>query len=277
MTQHFTGKRLESPRLNAELLLSYVLGLQRIELYTQFDKPVAEPHLDKLHELVKRAGKGEPIAYLTGRCEFYSLEFEVNRDCMIPRPETELLVERAVEFLRNRPGRQLVCDLCTGCGCIGIAITKNFPEAEIIATDISETALAVAANNVEKYKLGQHIKLLCGDLFGPLLPQLDIEKFDLIACNPPYVSKTEYEKLDKGVKDFEPKQALYAGIDGLSVYRRICKNVGDYLKPDGALMLEVGYSQAQAVRQLLEDKKTFALITIEKDYHNNDRIVIAKR
>jgi len=277
MSQHFTDKGLESPRLNAELLLSHVLGLQRIELYTQFDKPVAKSELDKLHELVKRSGEGEPIAYLTGRCEFYSHEFEVNRDCLIPRPETELLVERAVEFLRNRPGRRLVCDLCTGCGCIAIAIAKSRPDTRLIATDISETALSVAAKNVEKYKLGQRIKLLCGDLFEPLIPQLDIEKFDLLVCNPPYVSKAEYEKLDKGIKNFEPREALYAGIDGLDVYRRICEKAKDFLKKDAALMLEVGYNQAQAVKHLLEDTGVFADIKIEKDYQNNDRIVIAKK
>jgi release factor glutamine methyltransferase len=196
---------------------------------------------------------------------------------MIPRPETELLVEQAVKFLRNRPGRQLVCDLCTGCGCIAIAITKNFNDAEIIATDISDSVLAVAAKNIEKHKFNERIRLLCGDLFEPLIPQLDIETFDLLVCNPPYVSAPEYEKLDKCIKNFEPKEALYAGIDGLDIYRRICERLTVFLKPDAAVILEVGYSQGQVVKQLLEDTETFTDIKIEKDYHNNDRIVIAKR
>jgi len=251
--------------------------MKRIELYTQFDKPVTKPQLDQLHDLVKRAVQNEPIAYLVGKTEFYSLELNVTSDCCIPRPETELLVERTIEFLRTRSGTQLVCDLCTGSGCIAIAIAKNFPNADIIATDISDAALNVAAKNVEKHQLGNRIKLLCGDLFDPLVPHLDVDKFDLIVCNPPYVSATEFEKLDKNVKDYEPKLALLAGKDGLDIYRRITKKVDQFLKSDGALMLEVSYSQGQAVKELLEQTDCFAEIKIEKDFHNNDRIAIAKK
>ncbi len=275
ITEHFTEKGIDSPRLSAELLLSNVLGLTRIDLYTQFDKPVSKEHLDKLHELVKRAGQNEPIAYLIGKTEFYSMELDITRDCLIPRPETELLVERAIEFLRKRSGKQFVCDLCTGSGCVAVAIAKNFPNTSIIATDICDAALKAASQNVQKYQLTERIKLLCGDLFDPIMPQMDVEKFDLIVCNPPYVSAPEYEKLDKNVKDYEPKHALYAGVDGLDIYKQICEKVGDFLKPDAALMLEVGYAQGQAVRELLEKADCFTEITIEKDYHDNDRIVTA--
>ena len=274
--EYFTENALDSPRLSAELLLSHIVGLKRIELYTQFDKPVPKEQLDRLHDLVKRAVQHEPIAYLVGKTEFYSLELNVTSDCCIPRPETELLVERAIEFLRTRTGKQFVCDLCTGCGCIAIAIAKNFPNADIIATDISDAALNVAAKNIEKHQLNKRIKLLCGDLFDPLVPHLDVDKFDLIVCNPPYVSSAEFEKLDKNVKDYEPKLALFAGEDGLDTYRRIVEKVDAFLKPDGALMLEIGYSQGQAVRELLEQAVCFSEITIEKDFHDNDRIVVAK-
>lgn len=298
ITEYFTNKGIDSPRLSAELLLSYVLAMKRIELYTQFDEPVAKEQLEKLHNLVKRTGRNEPIAYLIDKTEFYSLELNVTSDCMIPRPETELLVERAIEFLRtrtvrnadfsrvdakrpasngDRTGRQFVCDLCTGCGCIAVAIAKNYPDADVIATDISDAALAVAAKNIEKYQLKNRIKLLCGNLFDPVVPQLDVEKFDLIVCNPPYVSTAEFEKLDKNVKDYEPKLALLAGDDGLDIYRRICEKADDFLKPDAALMLEVGYSQGQAVRELLEQIGCFTEITIEKDLHDNDRVLIAKK
>lgn len=276
-TDYFTEKGLESPRLCAELLLSHVLSMQRIDLYAQFDQPVAKQQLDQLRELVKRAAEGEPISYITGKTEFYSLQFGISPDCMVPRPETELLVERAIEFLRNRSGKQLICDLCTGCGCIAIAIAKSVPDVDIIATDISDAALNIASKNVSKHQLGERIKLLCGDLFDPVLPHLDTGKFDLIACNPPYVSAVEYEKLDKNVKDYEPKSALFAGTDGLDIYQRICEKVADFLKPDAALMLEIGYSQGPAVRELLEETGCFTQITIEKDFHNNDRIAIAKR
>jgi release factor glutamine methyltransferase len=269
-------KGVDSPRLSAELLLSHVLGLKRIELYTQFEKIVSEEKLDNLHGLVERAGRHEPIAYLAGKTEFYSLELEISADCMIPRPETELLVERAIEFLRSRKGKQLVCDLCTGSGCIAVAIARNYPDCWIIATDISDAALSVAEKNIEKHNLKDRIKLLCGDLFDPIVPHLDVEKFDLIVCNPPYVSAAEFEKLGKNVKDYEPKQALFAGDDGLDIYRKIIKRVGEFLKSDAALMLEIGYEQGQAVRELLEQVGIFAEITLEKDFHDNDRIVIAR-
>lgn len=272
ITEYFTSKGIDSPRLSAELLLAYVLVMKRIDLYTNFDKSVSKENLDHLHDLVKRAACNEPISYLTGKTQFYSFELNVTPDCMIPRPETELLVERAIEFLQARIGPQLVCDLCTGCGCIAIAIAKNLPGSSIIATDISNTALAVAAKNVERYRLNNRIKLLCGDLFHPFS---DTNKFDLIVCNPPYVSTTEFEKLDKNVKDYEPKIALLAGIDGLDIYRRIAKDVDAFLKPDAALILEVGYNQGQAVSQLLEQASCFAEINIKKDSSANDRVVTA--
>lgn len=277
VAEYLKNKGIDSPRLSAEILLSCVLGLKRIELYTQFDRIVTEEQLDRLHDFVERAGRREPIAYLAGKTEFYSLELEITADCMIPRPETELLVERAIEFLRTRSGKQFVCDLCTGSGCIAAAIARNYPDCRIIATDISDAALSVAAKNIEKHQLKERIKLLCGDLFDPIVPQLDVGKFDLIVCNPPYVSSAEFEKLDKNVKDYEPKLALFAGDDGLDIYRRIIKNVNQFLKPDAALMLEIGYEQGQAARKLLEGAGCFGEIAIEKDHCGNDRVVIARK
>ncbi|MHC4220918.1 MAG: peptide chain release factor N(5)-glutamine methyltransferase [Planctomycetota bacterium] len=275
ITQHFTDKAIDAPRLSAEMLLSHILELSRIELYTNFDKPVEKPQLDTLHSLVKRASQSEPIAYLIGKTEFYSIELNVTADCLIPRPETELLVERAIEFLRTRTGGQYICDLCTGSGCIAVAIAKNQPDVQIIASDICDAALQVAAENIEKHQLKDRIKLLCGDLFDP--PISCKEPFDLVVCNPPYVSTSEFESLAANVKDYEPKLALLAGHDGLDLYRRIVEEIHDFLKPDAALMLEIGRDQGPAVRELLEKTKLFEKITIEKDVHDNDRIVIAKR
>ena len=277
VTEYLTSKGIESPRLSSELLLSNVLELKRIDLYTQFDKQVPQDQLDKLHELVKCAGLYEPVAYLTGKTEFYSLELDITSDCMIPRPETELLVQRAIEFLRTRSGVQYVCDLCTGSGCIAVAIAKNFPDARITATDISAAALEVADRNIEKHRLKEQVRLLCGDLFEPVIQQLDVSHFDLIVCNPPYVSTSEYENLDKNIKDYEPQSALLAGEDGMDVYQKIVEKVDDFLKPGAALMLEIGYAQGPTVRELLEQTGTFGEIKIEKDFHDNDRIVIAKK
>jgi release factor glutamine methyltransferase len=277
VTEYLAAKGIESPRLSAEFLLSHVLALKRIELYTQFNKQVPQEQLVKLHDLVKRAGLHEPIAYLTGKTEFYSLELDITADCMIPRPETELLVQRAIEYLRTRCGIQYVCDLCTGSGCIAVAIAKNFPDARVIATDISAAALEVAARNIEKHRLNERIRLLCGDLFEPIIKQLDVNQFDLIVCNPPYVSTSEYENIDKNIKDYEPKSALLAGVDGLDVYHRIFEKVDGFLKPNAALMLEIGYAQGPSVKELLKQTGAFAEIKIEKDFHDNDRIVISRK
>jgi release factor glutamine methyltransferase len=275
ITDYLTQRKVDAPRLSAELLLSHVLGLKRIELYTQYNQPVAQEQLDRLRELVKGAGQHEPVAYLVGRTEFYSMEFDVTPDCLIPRPETELLVQRAIEFLRKRTGPQLVCDLCTGCGVIAVAIARNVPDAKVIATDISESALGVAAQNVEKHKLQERVELRRGDLFEPLVAQLDL--FDVITCNPPYVSETEYEALEKNVKDYEPRLALHAGADGLDFYRRIAAKVDGYVKSDGVLLLEIGYQQGEAVRELFERSGLFAEVRTEKDINRNDRIIVAQK
>ncbi|MHC4353653.1 MAG: peptide chain release factor N(5)-glutamine methyltransferase, partial [Planctomycetota bacterium] len=276
-TEYLTGKGVDAPRLSAELLICHAVGLTRIELYTQFNAPVPQQKLDQLHDLVKRAGLHEPVAYLTGRTEFYSIELDISSDCLIPRPETELLVQRAIEFLRTRMGVQFVCDLCTGSGCIAVAIGRNFPDARVIATDISAGALEVAARNIEKHQLHERIELLQGDLFEPLIEQLDVSEFDLVVCNPPYVSSAEYETLSMNVRDYEPKSALLAGTDGLDIYRRLIGKVDEFLKPGAALMLEIGYAQGPAVQELLEQTGAFAEIKIEKDPHDNDRVVTAVR
>ena len=281
MTGHFTEKKIDSPRLTAELLLSFVLGKQRIELYVNFDKEVEKTNLEKLRGLVKRCLEHEPVQYLTGITEFYSISLKVSPSCLIPRPETELLVERAIEFLRTRTGTQYTCDLCTGSGCIAVAIAKNYPDVKIIATDICDKALSIAAENIAKYNLGEKIELLQGDLFEPVIKQLDEKNssvsggFDLITCNPPYISKPEYDNLEPKVKNHEPKLALDGGEDGLDIYRRIAANIGSHLKKGGLLLLEIGFQQGLQVKTLLEETKIFTEIKIEKDLSGNDRIVSA--
>ena len=196
---------------------------------------------------------------------------------MIPRPETEHLVERAIDFLRQRPAPHYVLDLCTGSGCIAAAIAKNVKDVRVVATDICDNALKIAAENITRHKLNDKVTLLCGDLFDAIIEGLDEARFDLIVSNPPYVSDIEYEKLDTNIKKYEPKLALYAGIDGLDIYQRILEKVNDFLKPDGALMMEIGYAQGPAIQQMLEQTGIFKDIKIEKDFTNNDRIAIAKK
>jgi release factor glutamine methyltransferase len=276
ITQYLTERTVDSPRLSAELVLSHVLGKKRIELYTHFDSVVDKPILDRLHELVKRAGQHEPVAYLIGKTEFYSLEITVCPDCLIPRPETELLVQKAIDFLRSRQGPQRVCDLCTGSGCIAVALAANCKTANIIATDLCDKALAAAARNVERHGLVDRIKLLSGDLFNPIVPQLDEGPFDLIVSNPPYVTAAEYDRLDCNVRDYEPRLALHAGDDGLAVIRRIVEQIDPFLKADGALMLEIGYQQAPAVLDLIRQTGRFSDVQVEKDFQGHDRVVVAK-
>ena len=277
MTQFFTDKQVDSPRLSAEMLLSYVLDMQRIELYVNFEKEVPQDKLDELREMVKRAAEHEPIAYLVGKTEFYSMEIEVSRDTLIPRPETELLVEKAIDVLRAKKDRKYVLDLCTGSGCIAVAIAKNCPDVKLIATDVCEKAVAVAERNIEKHNLTERIHLLQGDIFDPIVEKLDETEFDLIVSNPPYVTESEYLELERNVKDYEPCKALVAGADGLDVYKRIAEKLGDFLKPDGVVIFEIGYKQADAVREILESTNLFNGIDVLKDFCNNDRVIIAKR
>jgi len=277
ITGYLTERKVDSPRLSAELVLSHVLAKKRIELYTQFDSVIEKPILDQLHDLIKRAGLHEPVAYLVGKTEFYSLEIAVCPDCLIPRPETELLVQKAIDFLRSRPGTQRVCDLCTGSGCIAVALAANCKTAGIIATDLCDKALAAAARNVDRHGLKDRIKLLSGDLFDPILPQLDEGPFDLIASNPPYVTAAEYERLARNVRDYEPRLALHAGDDGLTFIRRIVEQVDPFLKPDGALMLEIGYTQAPAVTDLIRQTGKFSDVQVEKDFQGHDRVAVARK
>ncbi len=276
MMEYFAAKGVDGPRFSAELLLAHVLGWKRIELYTHFDAAVGAGRLAELRELVKRAGEHEPIAYLVGATEFYSMTIRVSRDCLIPRPETEGLVERAIDFLRRRQGEQQVLDLCTGSGCIAAAIAKNHPAAKVVATDICERALAVAAENVRAHGLEDRVRLLAGDLFEPVIAGLDATRFDLIASNPPYVSAAEYEKLDRNIREYEPKKALDGGADGLDVYRRISERAVEFLKDDGTLLLEIGCGQAEAVLKLLEEGG-LKILEVFKDHAKLNRIISAKK
>jgi release factor glutamine methyltransferase len=277
ITDYLTQRQVDAPRLSAELLLSHVLGLRRIDLYVQFSRVVEKEQLTRLRELTKRAGLHEPVAYLVGRTEFYSLEIEVTRDCLIPRPETELLVQRTIEFLRTREGPQYVCDLCAGSGCIAVAVAKNVKDAKVVGADISAAALAVAARNVAKHQLQDRVQLYCGDLFDALVPHVDVTSFDVVASNPPYVSTADYEKLDKNVKDYEPKEALLAGPEGLDGYRRILERIDPFLKSGGGLFFEISYAQGQSVPQLVEQTGLFSDVKVEKDVHGNDRLVTARK
>jgi release factor glutamine methyltransferase len=275
LTPYLTEKGIESPRLTAELLIAHVLEMPRIQLYVNFDKILNQNQLDQLRELIKRTANHEPFQYLIGRTEFYSLPIQVSPDVLIPRPETELLVERAIEFIRPLKDNPTILDLCTGSGCIAVVIAKNVPNAKIIATDISEQALQIAEKNIRTHNLENSVKLLAGNLFEPIIDGLENDTFDLIVSNPPYVCDAEYSKLAPNVREYEPKQALHGGSDGLEIYRKILAQIKPHLKPNAALMLEIGCNQGLDVKNLIEQTNIFKNIKIEKDLSNNDRIIIA--
>jgi len=273
ISPYLGDKQVDAPRLCAELLMCHVLGKQRIELYTQFDAVVPPAQLADLRALVKRAGDHEPVAYLVGKTEFYSLELNVRQGCLIPRPETEMLVQHGIEFLRSRKGQQTVLDLCTGSGCIAAALSHNFKDARITATDLSQDALTIAAENITKHQLTERITLCQGDLLTPVTSG----PFDLIVSNPPYVSEAEYAVMDKNVRDYEPREALIAGPKGLDIYERLLSQVEPFLKPDAAIMLEIGYLQGPDVLSLLENTGLFPHIQTYKDTQNHDRLVVGIR
>ena len=273
ITPFLAQKGVESPRLSAELLVGHVLDKPRLELYTDFDTVVSENKLKTLHDLVKRAAEHEPIATLVGYTEFYSLRIHVNGDCLIPRPETEQLVQQAIEVLRQKRGPLCVLDLCTGSGCIAVAIAQNHPDVTLTATDISEAALAVAAGNIRSHGLAERITLLCGDLFDPLAALRQANGFDLIVCNPPYIPTDVIETLDRNVRDYDPRMALDGGKSGLDIIGRIVRQGPDYLKTGATLLMEIGYDQGAAVRQLIETSGSFDHAYIEKDLQGHDRIL----
>jgi release factor glutamine methyltransferase len=275
----FTKKNVDSPRLCAELLLAHVLGLPRIKLYTNYEKVVEPRELAAYRELVRRAGEHEPVAYLTGRAHFFSLEFEVSADVLIPRPETETVVENVLQLVRHQPGleRPRVLDLCTGSGCIAGAIAHHVKQATVLATDISGAAVVVAKKNMERLGLAERVVVEQGDLFEPLQHMVDRQPFDLIVGNPPYIPTGQISGLDRNVREYEPMGALDGGLDGLMIHRRILEQAPDRLVAGGHLFLEIAFDQGELARQIAGEHPGFVDVRILKDHSGNERVLAAKR
>lgn len=247
-------KRIDEPRLSAELLLAHALACRKIDLYTRFEQRPAPPQVAAFRELVRRAAAQEPIAYLVGHKEFYSIDLLVSPAVLIPRPETELLVEAAVMHCRAAGHERCdVLDLGTGSGCVAIAVARLVPGAAVVATDVSPDALDVARRNVERLALAERVRLAVAD--GPDLPAelRPAAGFDLILCNPPYIAEPHRAALPANVRDYEPALALFGGADGLSLIRRLAAGAGALLAPSGRLLLEVADGQADAVAALFTE------------------------
>ncbi len=268
----------ESARLDAEILLAAALGCQRIELYTNFETEPPEEKKTLFRDYVKRRAAGEPVAYLVGQKEFYSLAFKVDRSVLIPRPETELLVVEALDWIKKQAGRPesknggfRICDMGTGSGAIAVAVAKHAANGRITAVDQCRTALALAAENAKKHQLESRITFLESDLFG----QID-EEFDLILSNPPYISRPEYEQLSSEVRDYEPRAALLAGEKGTETIERLLPQAAERLRPGGVIMIEVSPMIADAVAGLF-DGETWIDVRIVKDLAGLKRIVGGSR
>ena len=262
-----TSCQIEEPDIDAELLLRHATGLSKAKLYTQYDRELTDKESHLLYDLIKRRSQGEPIAYMLGYKEFFGLKLDVNHSVLIPRPETELLVEKAIEFARQRNIR-LIADVGTGCGAIAIALAKHLPHAKIYAVDFSEDALAVAQTNCKKHDVTKSVHLLNGNLLEPIPKPVD-----LIIANLPYVKNTDWEQLPGGIKANEPKSALAGGTDGLDFIKELLATAKGKLCANGTMLLEIGYDQGEATLKLAKTHFPKAKTELYTDLAGLDRVV----
>jgi release factor glutamine methyltransferase len=275
--EYFARQGVDSPRLATEMLLSHVLGCSRIELYARFNHEPTPEQLTAFREMVRRGSAHEPVAYLVGSKEFYSLPLKVTPDVLIPRPETEIVVDQAVAYLKDLGRAGLVWDVCTGSGCVAVAVARNAPKAKVLATDVSEAAVAVAAGNAEANGVAGRVVCRVADMLA--LPEdigeLDVSVgFDVITANPPYVA--DADRVAECVKH-EPRVALFSGPEGLEMMRRLIDQAPERLRTGGWLITEFGMEQADDVRDLLSDNGAFAEPEILTDQQDLERVAVAER
>ncbi len=272
---YFEQHGIRNPRLDAEVLLGHLLNKSRLQLYLHFEMPVFQEHLTPFRELIKKRIEHTPVSYITNQKEFLSLDFYVDERVLIPRPETEQLVETVLATNIDTPQRLL--ELGTGSGVIATSLAVHQSEWNIVATDISEPALAVAQQNAETHACTAQITFMSGDLFEPikLIEVPEKRQFDWIVCNPPYIKNVERDSLSPDVRDHEPEIALFAGDDGLTVIRRLISEAPQYLAPNGKLLFEIGATQAESVCALIDAEPAYCRYEFLKDYAKKDRLVLA--
>lgn len=274
-TAHFADKGIESARLDAELLLARALGATRMQLYVDFEKPVLPAERAAFRELVrKRASERVPVSQLLGTKEFWSLSLAVNGDVLTPRPDTETLVQAALDRLPERERSYRIADIGTGSGAIALALAAERPNARVMATDISERALKVARSNAESLRLDERVRFERGSLFEPLRGAGAEAAFDLVVSNPPYLAKAEASALPPELRH-EPAEALFAGEDGLEVLRPIAAGAGSVLAPGGHLLVEIDPKQATAVAAMY-DEAGFREIAVIRDLAGRARVVAGR-
>lgn len=266
---------METPRLDAELLLMETLGWSREELYRNPGDELQESHAERFESLVSRRVRGEPVAYLTGSQEFWSLDLRVTPDVLIPRPETEHLVETVLDFLASCPDPCRVLEVGTGSGAIAVCLAKECARAEVWATDVSAPALDVAGENARRHGVERRIHWLQGDLLAPVrgLPG----GFDVLVSNPPYIPGGELARLQREVREWEPALALDGGVDGMDFYRRIVGDGVRHVRQRGLLAVEVGAEQGEEVSRLFRAHGELRRVRVRPDYAGRPRVVTAER
>lgn len=271
-TRYLTEKNVDSPRLSAELVIAHALGLNRLDLFLDLDKPMSEPELVRIRPILARRGTGEPIAYILGRREFYGLDFHVTPEVLIPRPDTELGVELALKLF-DREQAFCFADVGTGSGALCVTLLKMFPHARAVATDISSGALNVATGNLRRHGVDHR----CLRTTGDLLQHVKGRSLELIVANLPYIGEKEAKLLSREVVAFEPRRALFGGFEGDELFHPLLRNAQEVLVNGGFVLLEVGTSQAKGLCDRIRDMSPrWTDIAIHKDLAGHERFVQAR-
>lgn len=275
--QFFRDKNIESPRLEAELLLAHGLKLQRIQLYLKFDQPLGDVELAQCRELVRRRVQGEPVAYILGYREFFRNTFKVTPATLIPRPETEQIVEEALKWAEGRSAVTII-DLGTGTGCIGLSLLRELPDAKLVAVDISAAALEVAQENARNLEVSDRVRFVLSDAgnagevmktFKDLTGQ---DTVDILVANPPYIASTD-PAVEEGVVKFEPHQALFAANEGLALLKQWSLAYKNKMSSEALMLMEMGYTQGAAMQKHFQDLDMFQEVRVIKDLSGHDRII----
>jgi release factor glutamine methyltransferase len=285
-TDYFRSREVSEPRASAEVLLAHSLGLSRLDLYLRYDQPLNPEELARFKALVVRRREGEPVAYLTGHREFWSLDFRVTPAVLIPRPETETLVAAALEAARlferegeghigpSRNSNLLGLEVGVGSGAVVVALAKELPQTRWVGLDRAGTALAVARYNARRHRVTERIHFLQADLLSALKPTA---AFGLLVANLPYVPRAEWERLPREIKAFEPPEALLGGDDGLELLRPLIRQAHRHVQGGGWVLLEVGDKQARQVTALMEKTGAYDQVETVKDFSGMARVVRARR
>ena len=274
-TDYFQRNNVPEPRTSAEVLLAHVLAEDRLFLYLNYDRPMEASELAAYRACIKRRLGGEPNQYITGLQEFWSLPLRVSPDVLIPRPETEVLVEAVLEFLDKADPNVDILDLGTGSGAIAIALARELPAARIVAADLSMAALRLAQENAKLNQVDERISFVRGDMFGAIPG--GSQKFKVVVTNPPYISHAEILELPREIRDFEPHHALEGGPDGLTAIRHIIAEAPTVLSQAGALFMEMGADQTENVSALVRESQRYENYRIIKDYSGLDRVLVASK